>query len=259
MPPATLSFRPLRRPPMALLQVLDDSQQSGQYVRLRGDRIVLGREACDLSFPNDSQCSQRHAQILRRSSRHARRWYLRDLGSRNGTFVRIERARLKGAREFIVGRRRFLFREVPEARSGDSGREEAGFGQDGADFGQDGDGGDRGATRETQFWQDAQQASDVGPGTRPELIELSADGSRRIMRLERDQSLGSDSRDCTIVVADDRSVSPLHAHLRRTTDGSWHLEDAGSLNGLWIRIESVHLSRETMFWIGEQRFVFRPL
>jgi hypothetical protein len=36
------TWRPSRRPPMALLHVVDDGRDSGETIRLRGDALVIG-------------------------------------------------------------------------------------------------------------------------------------------------------------------------------------------------------------------------
>lgn len=54
---------------------------------LRSQRILtIGRTGCDLIFPNDPYISTRHAQLLRDDDGLS----LEDLGSRNGTFVRVQ-------------------------------------------------------------------------------------------------------------------------------------------------------------------------
>src|SRR5437879_3446986 len=53
----TVSFRPLRRPPMALLCTLDDGREEGQWLRVRGDRVVIGRGEGDIVIPHDSMLS----------------------------------------------------------------------------------------------------------------------------------------------------------------------------------------------------------
>ena len=69
---------------MAYLLVLK-GQNAKQSFTLEKDRIVLGRNAsCDIVFPaNDFAISREHACILRMQSK----FYLEDMGSRNGTFL----------------------------------------------------------------------------------------------------------------------------------------------------------------------------
>ena len=69
---------------MAYLIVLK-GQNAKESISLEKDRIVLGRNAnCDIVFPaNDFAVSREHACILRMQSK----FYLEDMGSRNGTFL----------------------------------------------------------------------------------------------------------------------------------------------------------------------------
>ena len=60
----------------------------GDVMHLCGDKLVVGREEGDLCYPDDSFLSRQHAQI----SRHSGRAELTDLGSSNGTFVRLTAA-----------------------------------------------------------------------------------------------------------------------------------------------------------------------
>jgi phosphoserine phosphatase RsbU/P len=69
---------------MAYLVVLK-GQNAKQSISLDKERVVLGRNAnCDVVFPaNDFAVSREHACILRLQSK----FYIEDMGSRNGTFV----------------------------------------------------------------------------------------------------------------------------------------------------------------------------
>jgi hypothetical protein len=96
-------FRPTHRPPMALLEVLDDNQQDYELVRIRSGSFSIGREEGDLVIPHESQMSRRHAAIERRRQGDCYRWYLRDLDSTNGTYVRASRIALKHEDELLIG------------------------------------------------------------------------------------------------------------------------------------------------------------
>jgi pSer/pThr/pTyr-binding forkhead associated (FHA) protein len=50
---------------------------------------VLGRESGDIVFPDDPFLSRRHASIRTSAEPAPRRFTLSDLGSSNGTFLRI--------------------------------------------------------------------------------------------------------------------------------------------------------------------------
>lgn len=80
-------------------------------VPLDADRITMGRdESNDVSLPSDEQASRMHAVIERIGAG----WCVRDLSSRNGTFVNGER--VSGDRpvydgdEILVGRTRLILR-----------------------------------------------------------------------------------------------------------------------------------------------------
>ncbi|MFM9058303.1 MAG: hypothetical protein ACKOSQ_04150, partial [Planctomycetaceae bacterium] len=62
-----LPFRPLFRPPVPRLTILDDGEQAcGQTVRLREEVTVIGRTDGDVRLPHDMLVSTRHAEIVRR-------------------------------------------------------------------------------------------------------------------------------------------------------------------------------------------------
>jgi pSer/pThr/pTyr-binding forkhead associated (FHA) protein len=76
----------------------------GKKVRVESDWFTVGRgEKNDLSLPHDPMVSTNHARVVR----EGRRYWLEDLGSRNGTFVggvRLEgRVGIEPGTLFIVG------------------------------------------------------------------------------------------------------------------------------------------------------------
>ncbi len=50
----------------------------------QGDAYIIGRrEECDIVLPYDSQISRQHARLFSKDGK----WFVQDLGSRNGTYV----------------------------------------------------------------------------------------------------------------------------------------------------------------------------
>lgn len=78
---------------------------------LAGERVVIGRDnACQVAFPHDGEVSRRHAVVEQLPVG----WSIRDLGSRNGTFVGGQRllhsCPLEDRDEIRVGQQRLVFR-----------------------------------------------------------------------------------------------------------------------------------------------------
>lgn len=107
--PGVLPFRPSFRRPMALLHVIDDGREGGEVVRMRGDRLVVGRVEGDVVLPHDICMSPAHAAIERTDDGG---WLLRDLDSSTGTFVRVTAARLVTGTVIQLGRTRLRFEEA---------------------------------------------------------------------------------------------------------------------------------------------------
>jgi pSer/pThr/pTyr-binding forkhead associated (FHA) protein len=76
---------PKRASKMRLIQRLRGGD-IGIIFRARGDGITIGREGNDVNFPDDPFISGHHAQV---SIGGDGRFSLQDLGSKNGTFVRL--------------------------------------------------------------------------------------------------------------------------------------------------------------------------
>ncbi|MBY0230730.1 MAG: FHA domain-containing protein [Gemmataceae bacterium] len=113
--PEPQPWRPSRRPPLGLLCALDDGSDEGEWVRLRCTPFVIGRTSGDLLIPHDDLVSGRHLEITRKHGPGGWRWVLADLGSTNGTFVRVASLRLKHEGELLLAGRRYRFDEAGPA------------------------------------------------------------------------------------------------------------------------------------------------
>ncbi len=230
----TTPFRPVRRPPMALLCILDDGGEDGQWVRLWGDRYVIGRSEGDIVVPHDPVMSGRHAELARQLESGVHRWHLIDLASTNGTYVRVGSALLKSGQEMLLGGRRYRFDLEKLHDAPVSGTEP-------------------GAARETSGWEPVSPADLF-----PSLVELTSRGEGQRFLLSQEVNwLGRDARLASLVLADDPLVSPQHARIYRDSKGRWHIENARSLNGTWLRIEHMILDGACQFQLGEQRFLWK--
>jgi pSer/pThr/pTyr-binding forkhead associated (FHA) protein len=103
------AYRPTVRARMALVKVLDDIGEDGELVRMRGDRLVIGRSEGEIVIPHDISMSPRHAVIERVGNAG---WRLSDLGSVGGTFVRAASARLRPGTVLQIGSTRLRFQTL---------------------------------------------------------------------------------------------------------------------------------------------------
>jgi len=90
--------------------------EGAQLVSLDVDRLTIGRiESNDVSLPSDDEASRLHSVIERLASG----WCVRDLSSRNGTFVNGERVSgdrpVRAGDEIRIGRTRLVLRAPSEA------------------------------------------------------------------------------------------------------------------------------------------------
>lgn len=73
-------------------------EQDGSAFPLIGDHMILGRERGDILFPEDGYVSGTHARIACRGGR----FFLGDLNSSNGTFLRIRGERVVRSGTFLL-------------------------------------------------------------------------------------------------------------------------------------------------------------
>jgi len=225
---------------MALLTVLFDGRDEGELIPLRGDRTVLGRADGNVIIPHDGMMSSRHAEITRVFDKGRWRWFLTDLDSTNGTYVRVATALLKHEQEFLLGSRRFRFDAAPLAGDGGArGAAPPAQGQAGA----------------TRGWQSVSPTDVI-----PSFVELKLNGTGQRYFIEQEEHwIGSDQNQASIVLADDPMVNPRHARIGRDSKGRWVLENASSVNGVWLRIHRIAIEGTGQFQLGEQRFILKPL
>lgn len=80
------------------------NQQPGAIFYASTNSVRLGREHCDLSFPFDRHISGRHARVYEENGR----FFLQDLGSRNGTFLKLNQPyHLNNGDHFFAGQQLF--------------------------------------------------------------------------------------------------------------------------------------------------------
>ena len=223
-------FRPVSRLSVAFLRVQDDDGSEGEVIRLRGDRFVIGRFEGDLQLPHDSRVSGRHVEITRREVPGGGRWFVTDLGSTNGLFVRVRRALLVDGTELLVGGARFRF-EAPIATNPSS------LGLSTADRGSN------------VSWNDRPESSRY-----PRLVEwIGSEPGTQTLLSDPETWIGTDPR-CLIHRPDDPFCDPAHARVYPGPSGEWAAENNRSLNGLWVRVQEVEAVSVVHFQIGEQRF-----
>jgi pSer/pThr/pTyr-binding forkhead associated (FHA) protein len=72
--------------------------RTGAGFPLLGESCTLGRDRGDISFPDDGYVSGLHARVTLRDGRV----FLADLGSSNGTFIKVNGERAVGHESFVL-------------------------------------------------------------------------------------------------------------------------------------------------------------
>jgi len=223
-------YRPVNRPPVALLTILDDgSTTTGETVRIRKPVCLIGRTEGSVVIPHDQSMSSRHAEIIREGARPPYTWFLRDVGSTNGTFVRCDNAPLRADRLLMLGSRRFRL-HMP--------------------------GGGPAALAGLHTAAEAHAAAVAGV---PMLVETTVPTDPVCIPLMGSRvEVGRPGFDNHVEI-DDALLGSLHAVFTQAADSTWWVDAMPSRNGVWIQVHSVELTESCRFQCGEQRFVFvRP-
>jgi len=89
-----------------LLHLITDGGEVGETYTLDRTETVIGRAEGDLTYPHDGFMSGRHARIIARGAQY----FLADEGSRNGTFIRIDKeVELQPGDTFLIGKQVLRF------------------------------------------------------------------------------------------------------------------------------------------------------
>lgn len=92
---------PIYSAPFRVVQILEGNTPGIAHCP-KGQRVTLGRRGCDINFPDDQFLSLEHCAI----EQNPDGYWLIDLGSQNGTYVRLKRDhKLEHGDYFTVGRK----------------------------------------------------------------------------------------------------------------------------------------------------------
>ena len=203
------------------ISVLDEGGQAVGSHELKREETSVGRLDADIAFPDDPFISPIHAQF----SVRAGEVYLRDLGSRNGTWVFLEEPyTLQDGDLILVGSQVIRFRRLgypgPHPPEHDQTRR-LGSSTPGADI--------------------------------ASLTQLRGDGSARdVLHLSpgRDIVMGREQGDW--VFPYDLSMSGRHAEVR-SMDADFVVVDAGSRNGVGVAVRGeLRLPRGARLLVGDR-------
>ena len=232
-------FRPVQRPPLALLCLLDDGEETGEWIRVRVPRVVIGRTEGDVLIPHDEAVSSRHAELSRELVDGEFRWIFKDLDSTNGTFARVSQSLLKHNQTLLLGCRSFRF---------DAAGRFAGY----EDQPASGEAAPRKVTRVMKAVSAAETAESM-----PALVERLAEGDGERFVLSGDDNwIGTDPEQTTVTLKDPY-LDPRHARIFRDEQGRWQIEGEQNFNGTWLGVDQIEVTGSGEFQVGEQRIIVK--
>ena len=195
---------------------------TGNTLRIVKETFI-GRGSCDASYPNDVLLAPRHASLKIREGK----LFLKDLGSPNGTFVKLRQdTELSAGDIFLLGRELFRF---STQRMDDSAAMDGTLKITGA------------------------PTLQPGPITaKLEHIQLSGELIKEYSLDKPETTIGRTSGD--MIFKDDPYMSGMHARVV-AQPGRFILQDLKSRNGVYRRIrDEVDLKDADEFFLGEQLF-----
>ncbi|MCR9116129.1 MAG: FHA domain-containing protein [bacterium] len=231
-----VAYRPRHRPPMAVLKIYDDDGRGSEEVRLRKDETTIGRADCDIVIPHEKLMSGRHAMISRRYVENDFAWYLTDLESRNGVFLKIQSGKIRHEARLLIGAYRYQFVIAP---------------QDIATSAPVAD-----APMQTMEWGrvDPNEKETVGAS----LIRISPTGEDETYEFpSTDVVIGANAGVGNISIKDDDMLNQQHVRIYRDERKRWNIESLNSTNGVWLAIDEIKIDSDGKFQLGEQRFGIR--
>jgi pSer/pThr/pTyr-binding forkhead associated (FHA) protein len=216
-------------PPPALnrasLVVIAQDGSRGRDYPLAAEQVDIGREEGDIQLPSDPYVSPRHARLSRRGER----WFVTDLASVNGVFVRLRAPHTLAHGDLIlIGLEVLRFEAVSDAEKGLMPAAERGVRLFGSPA----------APRHAR------------------LCQRTVEGvARDVFYVSRDElTIGRESGD--VVFTSDPFMSRRHAAIVRDAQrGGFTLKDLGSSNGTYVAIRGeVELNPGDHVRIGQHLF-----
>jgi len=192
----------------ARLVVIGQDGKPGREYPIVDDQTDIGREEGSIVLPNDPYVGARHARLTRRNGR----FFVRDLESVNGVYVRLRSTeRLQHGDLVLIGLEVLRFEVVSDAEKGLSPAVERG----------------------TQIFGSPSAARHL------RLCQRTVEGvTRDVYYPTRDEAVvGREQGD--IVFTNDPFMSRRHAAITRDpNNGTFSLRDLGSSNGTYLAIRS---------------------
>lgn len=192
----------------ARLVVIGQDGKPGREYAIIEDQTDIGREEGNIVLPNDPYVAPRHARLSRRNGR----FFVRDLESVNGVYVRLRaQERLQHADLVLIGLEVLRFEVVSDAEKGLSPAVERG----------------------TQIFGSPSAPRNM------RLCQRTVEGvTRDVYYPTRDEAVvGREQGD--IVFTNDPFMSRRHAAITRDpSHGTFTLRDLGSSNGTYLAIRS---------------------
>jgi len=194
--------------PEARLVVIGQDGKPGRDYPIVDDQTDIGREEGSIVLPNDPYVGARHARLSRRNGR----FFVRDLESVNGVYVRLRATeRLQHGDLVLIGLEVLRFEVVSDAEKGLGPAVERG----------------------TQIFGSPSAARHM------RLCQRTVEGvTRDVYYPTRDEAVvGREQGD--IVFTNDPFMSRRHAAITRDpNNGTFSLRDLGSSNGTYLAIRS---------------------
>lgn len=222
----TVVFSGLRAQPRTVVTISEKKPDGtiGKTLSVTAD-LSIGREGCDLNYPQDNLLSPRHASVVMREGALV----LTDLNSQNGSFIRQRQdTELAPGDVFLLGRE--LFRFVTQSLDDAMSKQQ---------------------TEGTMVWSVPKLQK--GPLTsKLEHIKLNGEVVAEFMLDKPETTLGRTQGD--LVFKDDPYMSGKHARIV-AQPGRFVLQDLSSRNGVYRRVRAeIVLTDGDEFFMGEQLF-----